>query len=138
MTDADLDLMLKRVYFTRRPQDRDFFYHADDRRLKILSRGAFPFKVKTTHPVIILHNASAGLTISPCSRGPNFPEAYRFIEEGVLERTRFHSVPEAKTYLIEDKTFPLPKDPAFWNDLTPHGQVPADAIKGTFSPEVLK
>jgi hypothetical protein len=135
MPKIDLDRMIEGFYSSPSIREREFFYHAQDRMLLRFTGGAFPAKVKTTHPVLVLDVTPSGLSVCPCTRGPKTPQRYRYIAPAAIKRTPI-SVPEATTYLIEDKSFPAPDDPFFWRDLTPHGQVPEEAIEGRFRPEV--
>jgi hypothetical protein len=134
MANIDLDRVLNRINRGSRYQERDFFYHADDAHLKNLTGGTFPAKVKSTHPVMIICIKSTGLSVAPCTRGPAEPQRYRFIRTASVKRSPI-SIPEATTYIIEDKSFPMPDDQCFWSSLTHHGQVPEFAIEGKFIPK---
>lgn len=135
MPSPDFDRMINRLYH-RRLQPRDFFYHADDRDLKKYTAGSFPAKVvqNKNHPVFVLAVSSIEASISPCTSHPAKPELYRSINPGCLTKFSSCMIPEATTYIVEDKSFPGPLDLRFWTGLTYHGQVPENAINGKICP----
>lgn len=133
----DLDRAVARTFQTLPYKAREFFYHADDRRLKELTGGSFPYVVKSTHPIFVLGSDRMSLIVCPCSSEDKINiRRYRYIPRATVN-VRPEAVPEKTTYIIEDKSFPLPNDEYFMSGLTSKGQVPEDAIEGKFTPEEI-
>ena len=132
-SEKDYDRILKLVLPTNPKEpgqydERDFIYNADDWELKRLTPdGGFPFKVGTTHPIFVLDSNDLKLNVCPCSSSQEINNSnYRYIERGCIRR----NVPNReKTYLIEDKSFPMPNDYFFLKDLKYQGNVPEKSIK---------
>lgn len=111
-------------------KERDFFTGAQDDHLKRLT-GTFPGRIKTSHPIFLLSANANGAQACPCTRDPYGKERYRYIRKGCLNSNQ-NPFPLDSTYLLEDCSFPLPRDSAFLDHLEYKGNVPKEAIGGVF------
>ena len=110
-------------------KERMFFFAASDRRLKAATK-AFPARInrhRGTHPLFVMRVIpEVGSRLCPCSTKCWYVK--RFISKGCrLEITG--KVTDRDSYLVEDLSFILPQDPAFWKPLRFAGRVPEACIE---------
>ncbi len=101
-------------------QERMFFHGAPDQDLQALT-STFPRQIRTSHPIFVLQAASRLAVLAcPCTSSPG---PWTYIPRNTrLEITR--RIMGRTSFLLEDLSFPVPRDRDFTKSLCFWGQVP--------------
>jgi hypothetical protein len=105
-------------------EERMLFHGALDRSLQDLT-ATFPRQVKNSHPIFVLQ-ATARLAIlaCPCTSSPG-PWPY------IPRNTRLEitgRITDRTSFILEDLSFPVPRDRQFIQNLSFWGRVPKDRL----------
>lgn len=105
-------------------QERMFFHGAADRALYNLTK-TFPRQIRTSHPIFVLQAASRLAVVAcPCTTKPG-PWAY------IPRNTRLEitgRLMDRTSFVLEELSFPVPRDRQFTEGLSFWGQVPTNRL----------
>ncbi|MFO7801627.1 MAG: hypothetical protein R6V55_04975 [Desulfovermiculus sp.] len=105
-------------------QERMLFHGAPDQALQTLTT-TFPRHIRTSHPIFVLQAISRLAVLAcPCTSSPGpwayIPRNTRLeITDRIINRTSF---------VLEELSFPVPKDRQFTDTLSFWGQVPTNKL----------
>lgn len=105
-------------------QERMLFHGAPDQALQTLTT-TFPRQIRTSHPIFVLQATSRLAVLAcPCTSSPG-PWTY------IPRNTRLEvtgRVTDRTSFVLEDLSFPVPRDRQFIQNLSFWGRVPKDRL----------